>query len=491
MPYKNLHIKGLFRIAFLLFVTESSLAETPAFPGAEGFGASAKGGRGGDVIYVTNLNDSGSGSLRAALESSGPRTIIFRVGGTINLETSLVIINPSITIAGQTAPGDGITLRLGELERGAALFVEAADVIIRHIRIRVGPASIGECCRDAITFFDGADRAIIDHVSLSWGTDETLNIWGTAKNISIQRSIISESLLLSSHAENGQIEEHSMGALFGDRADGISLHHNLFAHNNQRNPLINSNIGAKYEHVNNVFYNYGDFASVFNGMGSDPLRINHIGNLYLPGTNSRLNRWEVGVQPGSSTLVFVEDNIGPHRTNNNEDQFAIVGSDINFVEQAPRSFQQITPFSMSAFPITTQAIESIFDNVVGDVGATLPRQDSIDRRIIQEVSDRSGNIINDPSEVGGWINAIGGDPYTDSDQDGMSNEWEIQNGLNPNNANDRNGDEDNDGYTNLEEFLNLTNPRSNGTNSPPPETTDEEDLWVIPMGGGRVIVAPL
>jgi len=484
-------MKMLSQIVFLLFVSEFCLAETPAFPGAEGFGASAKGGRGGDVIYVTNLNDSGSGSLREALESSGPRTVIFRVGGTINLQSSLVILNPLITIAGQTAPGDGITLRLGRLENGAALFVEAADVIIRHIRIRVGPASIGECCRDAITFFDGADRAIVDHVSLSWGTDETVNIWGTAKNISIQRSIISESLLLSSHAENGQIQEHSKGALFGDRADSVSLHHNLFAHNNQRNPLINSNIGAKYEHVNNVFYNYGDFASVFNGMGSDPLQVNHIGNLYIPGTNSRLNRWEVGVQPGSSTLVFVEDNIGPHRTNNNEDEFAIVGSNINFVEQAPRSFQQITPFSMSVFPITTQGIDSVLNNISEDVGATLPLQDSIDRRIIQEVLNGTGNIINDPSEVGGWINAARGTPYTDSDQDGMSNEWEIQNKLNPNNAIDRNGDEDNDGYTNLEEFLNMTNPRPNDMNPVPPADESNDDLLVIPLTDGQVIVAPL
>jgi len=444
-------------------------AEVPAFPGAEGFGASAKGGRSGDVIYVTNLNDGGVGSLRAAINQAGARTIIFRVGGTINLETSLSIRNPFITIAGQTAPGDGITLSLGPNETTSALFVEASDVVIRHIRIRVGPASIGECCRDAITLFDGADRAIVDHVSLSWGTDETINAWGTAKNISIQRSIISESLLISSHSEDGEIQPHSMGALFGDRVDGVSLHHNLFAHNNQRNPLINSNVGATYEHVNNVIYNYGDFASVFNGLGSDALKVNHIGNLYLPGANSRLNRWEVGVQPGSSTSVYVRDNIGPHRQNG-DDEFAIVGSNVNFVEPAPRSFQSNTPFPVSNFPITTVSVNSVLSNVTADVGATLPRQDSIDLRIIQDTFNGEGNVINDPSEVGGLINFVGGAPYADDDQDGMSNEWETLHRLDPNNSADRNDDEDGDGYTNLEEFLNSTEPR--GDNSSLAEPTD-------------------
>jgi len=462
----------LFLSALLLCCCDLVFGQVPAFPGAEGFGAGAKGGRGGSVIYVTNLDDSGQGSLRAALEATGPRTVIFRVGGTIVLSSSLVIKNPFITIAGQTAPGDGITLRLGELETGAALFVEASDVVIRHIRIRVGPASVGECCRDAITFFDGANRAVIDHVSLSWGTDETLNAWGTAKNISVQRSIISEALLFSSHVDgNGVVVPHSKGFLMGDRAQRISLHHNLLAHNNQRNPLINSTIGAKFEHVNNVIYNYGDFASVFDGGGSEPLTINHIGNLYIAGVNSRLNRWEVGVESDSSTLVYVRDNLGPHRQNVDEDEFAIVGSNINFVEPAPTRFQSLTPFAMSAFPITTLPIDSVLNDISTNVGATLPRQDSIDRRVIQETLDGTGEIISDPSEVGGWIDAVGGVPYIDSDRDGMANEWERANGLDPTRGADRNGDSDSDGYTNLEEFLNNTNPRVSDTNIPP--TSDE------------------
>jgi len=467
MPLMNKLRLRLILLAALLCRFDQVMAEIPAFPGAEGFGATSQGGRGGAVIYVTNLNDSGSGSLRAAINSSGPRTVIFRVGGTINLNSSLAIQNPAITIAGQTAPGDGITLRLGGLETGAAMFIEAADVVIRHIRIRVGPASIGECCRDAITFFDGADRVMVDHVSLSWGTDETLNAWGTARNITVQRSIISESLLLSSHAnENNVLVPHSKGVLFGDRVERVSLHHNLLAHNNQRNPLINSSIGAKYEHVNNVIYNYGDFASVFNGEGSEPLTINHIGNLYLPGVNSRLNRWEVGIQPGSSALIYVRGNIGPHRQSDDEDEFAIVGSNINFVDPAPRSFQSITPFSMSSFPITTQPINSVLNNVSENVGATLPRQDSIDLRVIQEVLDGEGAIINDPSDVGGWIDAVGGTPYSDFDRDGMSDQWETSNGLDPNSAADRNNDDDNDGYTNLEEFLNSTTPRISDIDRP-------------------------
>ena len=445
--------------SILLVFINTAIAQIPAFPGAQGFGANAKGGRGGEVIYVTNLNDSGAGSLREAINTQGARTIIFRVGGTINLLSSLEIQNPLITIAGQTAPGDGITLRLDPAHTNSAMFIEAADIIIRHIRVRVGAASVGECCRDAITLFDGADRVIIDHTSLSWGTDETLNAWGTAKNITIQHSIISESLLVSSHEENGVIQRHSMGALFGDRANHISMHRNLLAHNNQRNPLINSDasFNVTFEHINNIVYNYGDFASVFDGRSTGTLQVNHIGNLYIPGENSRLNRWEVGVQPGSSTQIYVRDNIGPHR-NAGDDEFAIVGSNINFIEQAPTSFQSITPFTTSTFPITASPVDSIFDTLFDDVGATLPRQDIIDQRVIDNVRLGEGEIINDPSEVGGWINAVGGTPYTDSDQDGMSDEWEIENNFNPNNSADRNQDPDNDGYTNLEEFLNRTSP---------------------------------
>ena len=463
----------------LMCICGNADAQLAAFPGAQGFGASATGGRGGEVIYVTNLNDSGDGSLRAAINTQGPRTIIFRVGGTINLESSLVIDNPSITIAGQTAPGDGITIRLGPLENGAALFIEAADVIIRHLRIRPGPADIGECCRDAITFFDGADRVIVDHVSLSWGTDETINAWGTSRNISIQRSVISEALLFASHSEvEGVFQPHSKGALFGDQTDRLSMHYNLLAHNNQRNPLINSNIGATYEHVNNIIYNWGDFASVFNGMVEDTLQINHIGNLYLPGINSRDNRWEVGVQPGSSTRVYVRDNLGPNRQEG-DDEFAIVGSDINFVRPAdPSLYQSLEPFEMSSFPIDVVPANSVLDNVAQDVGATLPRQDSIDRRVIQEVLNGQGRIIDDPSDVGGWINAVGGTAYVDADRDGMSDLWEQQNGLNTNDPEDRNEDPDNDGYTNLEEFLNSTDPGGDSAGGP---SNDDPELC-FPIG---------
>jgi len=459
---------SMLRVVVLLcalLCSSFAVAQIPAFPGAKGFGAGALGGRGGEVIYVTNLNDAGPGSLRSAIEASGPRTIIFRVGGTILLEDSLRIVNPQLTIAGQTAPGDGITLRLDELETGPAILVLAEDVIIRHIRIRVGAASVPECCRDAITFFDGADRVIVDHVSASWGTDENINAWGTARNITIQHSIISEALLNASHSEQGVFQRHSMGALFGDRTDRLSLYHNLFAHNNQRNPLINSIIGGSYESVNNVIYNWGDFGSVFAGRGSDPLMINHIGNLYIAGERSRPERYEVGVQPDSSVLLYVRDNIGPNRSAG-DSEFDIVGSDVNFVAQAPSSFRSLTPFPMSSFPISPFPVNSILSRVAEDVGANLPRQDSIDQRIINEVIAGEGSIIDDPSEVGGWINALGGTPYVDNDADGMSDNWETFHRLDPTNSLDRNNDEDNDGYTNLEEFLNSTNPIPDAISSP-------------------------
>ena len=175
-------------ITFLLLIPGLALA-VPAFPGAEGFGAKSVGGRGGKVIEVTNLNDSGSGSLRAAIAASGPRTVVFRVGGTIELKSRIQVENPYLTIAGQTAPGGGITLKNGSNEKDT-LYILTHDVVVRYLRVRPGPG--GDA--DGVGVGTNASNVVLDHCSVSWAVDENLGVSSTAKNVSIQWSIIAEGL---------------------------------------------------------------------------------------------------------------------------------------------------------------------------------------------------------------------------------------------------------------------------------------------------------
>ena len=208
----------------------------PAFPGAVGFGAKAKGGRGGVVLFVENLNDSGPGSLRAALEAEGPRTVIFRTGGTIEIKSVITVRHPFLTIAGQTAPGGGIAVKIDGKTDIGTINIDTHDVIVRHLRVRPGPAIQGSENGDAITLLDKAHDVIIDHCSLSWGTDEVINGWYGANHITVQHCIISEALHQSVHQKG----PHGMGMLFGDKNKRVTIHRNLFAHNNQRNPLLSS-----------------------------------------------------------------------------------------------------------------------------------------------------------------------------------------------------------------------------------------------------------
>lgn len=417
--------------------------QIPAFPGAEGFGAFSKGGRGGRVIQVTTLQDYHPkddkvipGSLRAACTEKGPRIIVFRVSGNIDLKAPLWINEPFYTIAGQTAPGEGICLRYEQLAIGAN------DVVVRYMRIRTGPGRSYGVENHGIASNRNCHNLILDHCSIFWGTDETLEIWGTT-DMTIQWCIVAEGLNVSTHAEGA----HSKGPMTGAGATRITFHHNLFAHNDDRNPLLQAAKGQDMVNDvrNNVTYNWGTATTTCeSNEGDNSGRINFVGNLYIPGPNSR----EIHcLRISDPAEVFAYDNIGPMRSSSDMPQANAVTGFAKFVEK---------PFEMPK--VTTHPVSEVLSLVLMNAGATLPKRDSLDKRLIAEVEQRKGKIINHPQEVGGWPVLQAAEPYPDSNNNGMSDEWEKQFGLDPNDPTAGNRDPDGDGYTNIEEFLNGTIP---------------------------------
>jgi len=428
----------------------------PAFPGAEGFGAGSIGGRGGKVIEVTNLNNDGPGSLRAAIDSDEARIVVFRVAGTIELKTSLEIKNPYITIAGQTAPGGGITLKTSSSTQIVTpLIISAHDVIVRYIRSRPGTSIQKANGGDALGILGpDAYNVMIDHCSFSWAVDENVSTWYDAHDISIQWSIISEGLYCSTH-EKGC---HSMGMILGsDGSRNISIHHNLFAHNHERNPYIRTS--GLVDFVNNLIYNSWGTPSVVTDENGRP-QVNYTNNYFKIGSDTEPGKFLVTVSSrnGLGAEIYVQGNYTPQRQSDD------LAEDLA-VKPAERSW--IVKEKFSAPFITTLKATEIYDKVLDDAGANLGldengsvylRLDTVDERIIQDVREGTGKIINDPSEVGGWPILDPGVPSQDSDHDGMPDTWETSHGFNPNNPSDASGDADGDGYTNVEEYLNCSDP---------------------------------
>ena len=451
--------KIIATILALMFFCEADMvyAQQLAFPGAEGYGKYTQGGRGGAVFQVTNLNDSGEGSLREAVEAEEPRTVIFRISGTIELESDLRIENPNITIAGQTAPGDGITLK------DYPLIIDANEVIVRFIRIRLGDQSDTDA--DAISS-RYTKNIILDHVSASWSIDETISVYH-ADSVTIQWSIISESLYKSHHDKG----THGYGAIWGSNYS--TYHHNLIAHHSSRNPRFAS--GAGYNDFrNNVIYNWG-FNSVYGGeqqqQGNpdfDFTTVNMIANYYKPGPATTREVWDRIVSPsargeGDEGRWYVAENfvVGePAVTKNNwlgvdGDEFA------RLYEPWP------------SMPTSQQTAKEAYFSVLEHAGASVPNRDAVDTRVIDEVrngyatyeggsykqehslvdpSKKSG-IIDSQEDVGGWPELESTPAPADSDRDGLPDEWEKSKGLDPEDASDRNKLAS-DGYTMLEKYLN-------------------------------------
>jgi pectate lyase len=445
------------------FVARSAPPPQLAFPGAEGFGKYTIGGRGGAVFEVTNLNDSGPGSLRAAISASGPRTVVFRLSGTITLNSDLTIHNPYITIAGQTAPGDGICIRK------YPLVVDADQVIVRHLRVRLGDESGGES--DAMSA-RWRKNIIIDHCSASWSQDETLSFYW-CDSLTVQWCLITESLYNSNHPKGA----HGYGGIWG--GTNSTYHHNLLAHHSSRNPRFASGSGNT-DHRNNVIYNWG-FNSAYGGEAHDsswasPLStINIVANYYKPGPATKSGVLYRIVNP--STRNGLADYGFWHVNGNVVEGYPNATADNwTYGVQGPSAsdkgvIRSDAPFTYSA--IGLQTAEQAYQSVLANVGATLPRRDSTDLRVLNDVvagtakyegpgyrtvqgfppSAPTTGIIDSQTDVGGWPSLNSTPAPLDTDHDGMPDDWETAHGLSLSDPGDRNTVGE-DGYTNLEKYLN-------------------------------------
>ena len=438
------YVSSVIPIVIFLFVSFSQ-AQQLAFPGAEGYGRFALGGRGGKVMFVTNLNDSGPGSLRAAIEAQGPRIVIFKISGTIELQSNLRIVHPRITIAGQTAPGDGICLRK------YPLIISADDSVVRYIRVRLGDEADNKV--DGIDVSD-SENVIVDHCSVSWTLDEGVNTYHGTKNVTIQWCLISESL------HNSRLQQgHGFAASLG--GTNTSYHHNLLANNAGRNPSIageNSNPTINLDFRNNVIFNWQ-----YRTLDGRPRSINVVNNFYKAGPASREGLKIVKIQSledGSFGRWYVQGNVFEDHSRSRRRNGLVV---IDSPDVSLKSAMIDEPVDFA--PVVTETTEAAFENVLLYAGAIRPKRDSHDQRIIREV--RSGRttfgngIIASQTDVGGWPELLSTQPQQDVDADGMPDEWERRFSLNGDLSLQNSLDLDNDGYTNVEEYLNQTNPTKN------------------------------
>lgn len=441
-------MKIFFFLAILLLLPFTSILSQSdqrplAFPTADGFGKYTSGGRGGKVFTVSNLNDSGKGSLREALEASGRRTVVFSVSGNIELDRRIVITNGNLTIAGQSAPGDGITIQ------NHPVLVRASNVIIRYIRIRLGDLSKREY--DA---FAGTKQKniIIDHCSVSWGNDEVASFYDN-ENFTMQWCMITEALHHSYHGDG----PHGYGGIFGGKK--ASFHHNLIAHHFARLPRFN---GARYHRQpskeivdfrNNVIYNWVNFTMHGGEQGNHNIVNNYF--KFGPATqNEHKHRILRVLEPKGKfyidgNYIFGDDNASNNNWLGGNWEGPVRGENI-------REARATSPF---LFEIEqTKTAEEAYEDVLKFSGASYCR-DQIDSRITYEVREGTatyGNngIIDSQTDVGGWPTLKTEAARKDSDGDGIPDEWELSNGLDPNDPSDGAKVAENSFYTNLEIYLN-------------------------------------
>lgn len=455
----------------------------PAFPGAEGGGMFTAGGRGGKVIVVTSLEDEGPGTLREACETGGARIVVFNVAGIIRLKSPINVRAPYITIAGQTAPGDGVCVT------GESFLIDTHDVIIRHMRFRRGATDVNR--RDDALGGNAVGNIIIDHCSASWGLDENMSVYrhvyqrdqtGAGQklptvNITIQNSAFTEALDCYNHAFGATIGGHN--SMFA---------RNLFASNISRNASVG--MDGDFNFVNNVIFNWWN-RSVDGG--DDKSFYNIINNYFKPGPITPADKpiaYRI-LKPESSRDRNKPDTFGKAYVNGNitvgnnrvtQNNWAGGVQVYNMPDAGKFESQIRVDKPMPMAHVTIMKAEEAYKFVTDNAGATIPRRDAVDERIINTVitgkpfyvenapefdskyvkrrlpadSYKLG-IITDIRQVGG-LPEYKGTPYTDSDKDGMPDVWELKYGLNPNNASDALNDSNGDGYTNIEKYINAIDP---------------------------------
>ena len=433
-----------------------------AFPGAEGYGKYATGGRGGKILIVSNLNDAGAGSFREAAEAKGKRIIVFAISGTIHLETKLSI-KGDVTIAGQTAPGDGICLADNSVSLGGD------NIIVRYLRFRMGD----KYQKGGMVDGNGGDDAfggvrrkniIVDHCSMSWSTDEVFSIYA-GDSTTLQWNLISEPLNYSYHFETGDkdYEHHGYGGIWGGLH--LTAHHNLFAHCNNRNPRFN---GIRHtptefaDYRNNVIYNWGG-NNIYAGEGGD---YNIINNYFKYGPNTNKNvRYRI-VNPGKNETIgfgkwYVNGNYVDEAKDVSKNNWLGVDMGNGGTEQDKKNTVIDKPHN--AWPIPTQTAEEAYESVLRSVGASYKR-DTLDERIINDVKNRTGKFIDVQGgyphgtayelTINAWPALKRTENYIDVDKDGIPDDWEKKNGLNPADGTDASKFSLHKFYSNIEVYIN-------------------------------------
>jgi pectate lyase len=457
-----MHImKNFFFAACLLLAATCMQAQSIAFPGAEGYGKYTTGGRGGRVLTVTNLNDSGKGSFRDAVEQRGPRIVVFAVDGTIELKSPLRIINDSITIAGQSAPGDGICLK------DYPLVVNAGNVIVRYIRVRVGDRY--HLDSDGLGGGRyGQKNVVLDHLSVSWSIDECLSIYKT-ENLTVQWCLVAHSLNTSVHTKGS----HGFGGIWGGYK--ATFHHNLLANHASRNPRFSSVDGTKWvDYRNNVVYNWG-FKTAYGG--GHHAEINMVNNYYKPGPASRHHRLLDVAEDGTGRYYVAGNVMEGDDAVTRDNQGAVTDcagkcyirnrksaapdSGIS-PEAVPTPGEECTSCLVDApfpyEPICEDTPAVAYQRVLASVGCSFS-QDDYDREVLRQVKEGIGTfgtdgIINSQEDVGGWPVLKAGKVRKDSDGDGMPDAWELRHGLEPKDASDASAYTLDKEFTNVEVYLN-------------------------------------
>ena len=383
-------------ISFFALIGATAAQAVQVIPGAVGFGMTTPAGRGGTVYRVTNINASGAGSLKACIDATGPRTCVFEVSGVIKLTTELIIRNGKLTIAGQTAPSPGIMIR------GAGLKIHASDILVQHLRFRIGDDAAGPNPdnRDALkiegTTTNVVQNIVIDHCSFSWSIDEIASVWGPHDNISFTNNIFAEPLHDSIHltADGTAPEPHGFGVLLGSSATGgrVTMAGNLFAHIVERNPLTRA---RQLVFVNNLIYNRSNTDIDIQSESSRVTLNSIVGNQFLKGPSYSRTTKPIAVRTsGSSPVpvgskVYIAGNYAPDTGSGLSSIYGYTGSDYT-----PSVLTMSLPVWNSGIPVLLTANNAVYDSVLKKAGARPADRDTADKRAVSDVKNRTGQVIN-------------------------------------------------------------------------------------------------